>query len=151
MRTMEINGHNAPYALDTLASFDALVATGFSEDQARGMLDVFQKQSAAAEVATKIDIERVRAELTRDIESVKADLEAKIESLRADLEAKIESVRADLEVTKAELKSDIESVRAELKKDIADTKVWLSGMIFAAVGLLAAFMAFLRFFTASAS
>ena len=94
---MEVNGHNSTQHFDTLASFDALVARGFSEEQARGMLDVFQKQSAAAEVATKMDVERVRA---------------------------------------------------DLKRDIADAKVWLSGMVFAAVGLFAAFMAFLRFFVA---
>ena len=63
-----------------------------------------------------------------DVESVRVDLER----LRADMTAEIGSVRT-------ELKAEIGSVRAELKAEIRDTKIstilWLTGIM---AGLTAA-------------
>ena len=69
-------------------------------------------------LATKADVESVRV----DLERLRADMTAEIGSVRADMTAEIGSVRGE-----------IERVRAELKAEIRDSKnstiVWLTGIM----------------------
>ncbi|MFO1428623.1 MAG: DUF1640 domain-containing protein [Candidatus Competibacteraceae bacterium] len=71
-------------AFDTHAAVKKLQQAGFTEQQAEAqtalLMDVI-----AGEVATKLDLENVRAELKRDIEAVKLDLE----NVRAELKRDI--------------------------------------------------------------
>jgi len=71
-------------------------------------------------VASKTDLEKVRAELKVDIEKVRADLKADIEKAKVELKADIEKVKLDLEKIKAELSVKIESSKGDLLR-------WLFG------------------------
>ena len=115
------NGHHS------LQQFDDLKSAGFSEEQARAIL-----QTASWSSASKADLEVVKIELQRDIEIVKRDVEAvrtelkrdieiikrDVEAVRTELKKDIEIIKRDVEAVRTELKRDIETVRAELKKDI---------------------------------
>jgi|GEM_PF-6526244 len=48
------------------------------------------------QVASKTDLEKIKAELKADIEKVKAELKADIEKVRTELSVKIESTKAEL-------------------------------------------------------
>ncbi len=61
----------------------------------------------------RLEIEKVRAELTAQIEQVRAELIAQIEQVRAELTAQIEQVRAEVEKVRADLTREIEKVRVE--------------------------------------
>ena len=89
-----------------------------------------QHDLSETETALRLEIEKVRANLSKDIEKVRADLSKDIEKVRADLSIEIEKVRADLSI-------EIEKVRADLSIQIershaAQTRwaflFWLSQM-----------------------
>ncbi|MBF0602549.1 MAG: DUF1640 domain-containing protein [Nitrospirae bacterium] len=151
---------------DSLAYAKKLKAAGVPEAQAEIQAETIVEWMEDR-LATKLELEHVRADLKRDIkeldakvESVRADLKRDIESVRAELkrdikelDAKVESVRADLkrdiELIRADLKRDIqeldakvESVRSDLKRDIKELEqrmvIKLGSLMFVAVGAMAA-------------
>jgi chromosome segregation ATPase len=63
------------------------------------------------DVATKSDIEALRAATKSDIEALKAATRSDIETLRKEL-------KSDVEALKAATKSDMEALRKELKSDV---------------------------------
>ncbi len=84
--------------IESIRNLDNLVASGFTDSQARALLEAMSQN-----VATKSDVEIAKLELKRDIEKVRADLskdikevENKIEKVRADLAVKIEETKGDL-------------------------------------------------------
>ncbi len=78
-------------AFDTHRFVKNLTESGFTEKQAEALANE-QVHLLNSNLATKTDIETLKA----DIEALKAGLEAKIEVTKADLEAKIEESRADV-------------------------------------------------------
>jgi hypothetical protein len=64
----------------------------------------------------KLEIEKLRADLSKDIEKLRADLSKDIEKLRADLSKDIEKVRGDTEKMRGDLTRDIEKVRVDVLK-----------------------------------
>ncbi len=80
-RTVSGNGFSS------IKNLDALTEAGFSDKQARALL-----QAMGQDAATKTDLEYATAELKREMKN----LDVKIETVRKDLELKIETIRADL-------------------------------------------------------
>lgn len=98
-----------------------LKQNGFNEQQAHTLV-YFYKDSIESELATKRDIEQLRADTKKDIEQLRADTKKDIEQLRA------------------EIKRDIEQLRADTKKDIkileSSLTIRLGSIMIAGVALL---------------
>jgi len=73
------------------------------------LLMEYWSQRMPLDVARRRDVEEVRLE----IEKVRAELTAQIEQVRAELTAQIEQVRAEVEKVRADLTREIEKVRVE--------------------------------------
>lgn len=86
---------------------------------------------------TRLEIERVRAE----VEKVRADLKTDIESTRAEVEKVRADLKVEIEKVRADLKVDIEKIRAEAEKNKYDLLKWQIGIALAGFGGLAAIMA----------
>ncbi len=84
--------------IESIRNLDNLMASGFTDSQARALLEAMSQN-----VATKSDVEIAKLELKRDIKEV----ENKIEKVRADLSKDIEKVRADLAVKIEETKGEL--------------------------------------------
>ena len=89
-------------AFDTHRFVKNLTESGFTEQQAEALAKE-QIDLLNSNLATKVDIEGIKA----DLERFKTDLEASIERFKADLEASIATVKADLEVKIQESKVDL--------------------------------------------
>ena len=75
---------NEAIAFDTHRFVKNLTESGFTEQQAEALAKE-QVQLLNSNLATKVDLQAVKAELEAKIETVKADLEAKIEAAKFDL------------------------------------------------------------------
>ena len=144
---------SATIVVDSLAYARKLEQAGFSRQQAEAQAEVFQEQGERLRAAlqpilafyeeatrkdlatrgdvldTRLEIEKVRADLKSDIETtrvevekVRADLTTRIEQIRAELKSDIETTRAEVEKVRADLTTRIEQIRAELKSDIESTR-----------------------------
>ena len=137
---------SATIVVDSLAYARKLEQAGFSRQQAEAQAEVFQEQGERLRAAlqpilafyeeatrkdlatrgdvldTRLEIEKVRADLTTRIEQIRAELKSDIESTRAE----VEKVRADLttriEQVNADLRTEIEKVRAEVEKVRVDVE-----------------------------
>ena len=118
-------------AFDTHQFVKNLTESGFTEKQAEALAKE-QVQLLNSNLATKVDLQAVKAELEAKIESVKADLQA----VKAELEAKIESVKADLQAVKAELEAKIEAAKFDLLKWMVLAMIAQGGVIVALVKML---------------
>ena len=104
-------------ALDTHAEVRKLKQAGCPEEQAEAMVDLVSRaplnaqiartleqmqfhlesiESSMANMATKADLESLRADTVERTGSLRADLVERTESLRADLVERTESLRADM-------------------------------------------------------
>lgn len=63
----------------------------------------------------KLEIEKLRANLTQQIEKIRADLTRDIEQSRADLNLEIANVRSEIEKLRGEVAQEIEKLRLEGK------------------------------------
>ena len=115
---------NEAIAFDTHRFVKNLTESGFTEQQAEALAKE-QVQLLNSNLATKVDIQAIRA----DIEAVKAALEAKIETVKTELEAKIEVVKADLD-------AKIEASKVDLLKWIVMAMIAQATLIVALVKLL---------------
>ena len=75
---------NEAIAFDTHQFVKNLTGSGFTEKQAEALAKE-QVQRLNSNLATKIDVQAVKAALEAKIEVVKANLEAKIEASKVDL------------------------------------------------------------------
>jgi hypothetical protein len=82
-------------------------------------------------VATKSDLEAVRADLKADIAALRRDLLGTELSLKADVAA----VRVDLEATERSLKAQIDLVEHRLLTRLGGLAVVLAGLLFTALHL----------------
>lgn len=110
-------------AFDTLSAATRLrQEAGFSEDQARVLVDTFA-QCVDESLATKRHVKETEEALRREMQQLETSLRADLASLRGDLEkteaslrADLASLRGDLEQTEASLRGDLASLRADLEK-----------------------------------
>ncbi len=128
---------------------------GFNEQQAHTLV-YFYKDSIESELATKKDIEQLRADTKKDIADLKKDIEQlraatkkDIEQLRADTKKDIEQLRADTKKDIADLKKDIEHLRVDTKKDIKllenSLTIRLGGIMIAGITVLGSLMALFQY------
>ena len=110
----------ATIAFDTHRFVKNLTAHGFTETQAEALADE-QAHLLNANLATKTDIETIKADLQVEIEKVRAA----IQTVKADLQVEIEKVRAE-----------IQTVKADLLKWMVTAMIAQTGLIVALVRLL---------------
>ncbi len=110
-------------AFDTLSAATRLrQEAGFSEDQARVLVDTFA-QCVDESLPTKRHVKETEVALSREMRRMDASLRGEIAGVRGDLEkteaslrAEIAGVRGDLEKTEASLRAEIAGVRGDLKE-----------------------------------
>ena len=123
---------------DTLRYARRMKSFGFTDRQAEGMADA-QAELIGGELATKHDIEELRAATERNIAESRTATQRDIAELRAETKRDIADVRREIaelrasteqniEKLRVELKHDIEKLRVELKRDIADVQKSVSTM-----------------------
>ena len=122
-------------AFDTHRFVKHLTASGFTEQQAEALASE-QVNLLNSNLATKADIESVKA----DIDSLRQEIKAEIDSLRQETKAGIDSLRQETKASIASLrqetKADIESVKADLLKWMFGAMIAQGGLIVALVKLL---------------
>ena len=101
---------------DTHQAIKKFISLGFSEEQSEGMVEESIKlfEKAQGDLATKSDIQAVRAE----IQAVKAELKSEIQEVKAALKSEIQSVRAELKEVEMRLENKIEKEIGSVKYDI---------------------------------
>ena len=148
---------SATIVVDSLAYVRKLEQAGFSRQQAEAQAEVFQEQGERLRAAlqpilafyeeatrkdlatrgdvldTRLEIEKVRADLTTRIEQIRAELKsdieatrAEVEKVRADLTTNIEQVRGEVEKVRADLTTRIEQVNADLRTNIEKVRADLT-------------------------
>ncbi len=128
-------------AFDTHRFVKHLTESGFTEKQAETLAEE-QVALLNTNLATKADIETIKA----DIEALRLETKADIEALRLETKADIEALRletkADIEALRLGTKADIEALRLGTKADIAllkaDLLKWMLGALIAQGGLIVA-------------
>ena len=125
-------------ALDTHAEVRKLKQAGCPEEHAEAMVDLVSRAPLNAKIAsrlerleskvdiieanmaTKADLEALRADTVDRTESSRADLVDRTESLRADLVDRTESLRADLVERTESLRADLVDRTESLRVDLVD-------------------------------
>ena len=106
---------------DTHAAVRRLITAGMPEPHAEAVVGE-QVHLIQYNLATKADIEQIRA----DVETSRLETKADIESLRQETKADIESLRqetkADIESLRQETKAEIAAVRGDVEKRHLETK-----------------------------
>ena len=120
-------------AFDTHKAVKVLQDAGADEHLAEAVVNTIG--SAMGEnVATKVDI----AELKADIAELEAATKADIAELKA-------STQADIAELKASTQADIAELKTATKAEIAELKVWLLGHLWVAVGVIIAALSLLAY------
>ena len=103
-------------AFDTLSAATRLRReAGFSEDQARVLVDTFA-QCVDESLATKRHVKETEEALRREMQQLEASLRGDMEQLEASLRGDLASLGGDLEKTEASLRADLASLRGDLAK-----------------------------------
>ena len=103
---------------------DHLPPRGFGDLATKGDLDLLR-------AATKSDLEAFRAEAKSDLDAFRAEAKSDVAALRAETKSEIASVRADLQGLEHALSARIESMGRRVV-------MWTSSMVLATGGLVAA-------------
>ena len=80
--------------IDTLTLKTDLLDGGMPEPQAAAIVKALA-DADVGQLATKADLESLRADVRTEIEALRAEMNAKIEALRSDLNMKIKALRGD--------------------------------------------------------
>ncbi len=126
-------------AFDTHRFVKKLTERGFTEEQA----EVLAEEQVAllnTNLATKAEIEAVRA----DIEALRLATKAEIEAVRADIEALRKETKADIARSEAGLKADIAKVDGRIEAVKADLLKWVFAGLITQGGLIVALLQLLK-------
>jgi hypothetical protein len=129
---------------DTLKFANTLKAAGVDARQAEAEAFALSEilEVNMEKLATKSDLELLRAAMRSDMESLKIATKHDIESLRSDTKADIESLKTDIESLRSDTKADIASLKASTRTDLAQLELRMTlkfgAMLAAAVGVLIA-------------
>ncbi len=134
-------------AFDTHRFVKRLTESGFTEKQAETLAEE-HVALLNANLATKVDIAEVKADIARveaGVEALrqetKADIarvEAGVEALRQETKADIARVEAGVEALRQETKAGIARVEARIEATKSDLLKWLFGAMIAQGGLIVA-------------
>lgn len=104
--------------IDTLpgthGSYKALIAKGFSESQAEGIIEVMHHRGM--DYATKADLERETALLRSDLEKTENALRSEIKETENLLKADITTVANKLDKTENVLRTEMQQMETRLTK-----------------------------------
>ncbi|MCY4255608.1 MAG: DUF1640 domain-containing protein [Gammaproteobacteria bacterium] len=131
-------------AFDTHAEVGKLKQAGCPEKQAEAMVDLVSRAPLNAQVArtleqtqqrlesiestmaTKADLEALRADMIERIETLRADMIERIEALRGDMIERTEALRVDLVDLRGSTQASIEALRAQMAR-----MLWVQGLALA--------------------
>ena len=108
-------------AFDTYTAAKRLRDAGFDERQAEAAVSMVRDAAGAdrEQLATKADIEALRAATKADIEALRAATKADIEALRAATKADVAELKGDVEALRAATKTDFAALETRLRADLA--------------------------------
>ncbi len=134
---------------DKLAAVRRLEQAEFSRPQAEAMTDVFHDAVHGA-VATKADLEEMRAEnrgfaasTTAEFAAVRSEMKAEFAAVRAEMKSEFATVRAEMKTEFATVRAEIGTVRSEMREQRSELKLWTAGAAVAVVGALGTVMSLL--------
>ena len=109
---------NGVVAFDALEFVETLQASGFNEEQAKGMAGAIRRAQDAhlEELATKHDIDLVR----RDIDLVRRDTQEMEANLKRDMREMETNLRRDMGEMETNLRRDMGEMETNLKHDIKE-------------------------------
>ena len=131
-------------AFDTHAEVGKLKQVGCPEKQAEAMVDLVSRAPLNAQVArtleqtqqrlesiestmaTKADLEALRADMIERIETLRGDMIERIEALRGDMIERTEALRVDLVDLRGSTQASIEALRAQMAR-----MLWVQGLALA--------------------
>lgn len=120
-------------AFDTHAEVGKLKQVGCPEKQAEAMVDLVSRAPLNAQVARTLEQTQQRLESIESTMATKADLEAlradmieRIETLRGDMIERTESLRVDLVDLRGSTQASIEALRAQMAR-----MLWVQGLALA--------------------
>lgn len=126
---------------DTLMYFKKLEAAGFTRKQAETTVEIMSDY-ISGNFATREDIKDVRGDMKAEFADLRADMNAEFADVRADMKAEFAAVRSEMASGFADVKAEFAAVRAEVRADMLSLEnrltLRLGGMLFVAVGALAA-------------
>ena len=102
--------------MDTLARTKRLEALGFERPKAEGLVQMV-KQSIDEEVAKKVDLLELKAELKLDIADMKGDI--------ADMKVEIGGMKGEI----GEMRGDIKALDEKINSMTSNLKLWLGGLM----------------------
>jgi hypothetical protein len=116
---------------DTLKMARKLEAAGFPGPQAAGAAEAMAEAMSGAELATKADLQAVKADLEREIGLVRTDLTREIGLVRTDLTREITAMDTRLSAA-------IEILRRDMTIRLGTALIASTGIILAAMRLMLA-------------
>ncbi len=118
-------------AFDTHKAVKVLQDAGADEQLAEAVVNTIG--SAMGEnVATKVDIAELKAEIAESTAATKAE----IAELKVSTQADTTKLKADIDELKAATKAEIAELKVSTQAEIAELKVWLLGHLWVAVGVI---------------
>jgi hypothetical protein len=120
---------NATMTIDTLKLARNLQRHSFTQVQAEGLAEEL-RNVVSEDVASKADIEGLRAATSADLDQVRREIEALRKDTKADIEALRKDTKADIEVLRKDTKIDIANLKADVRAwMLAQTLLLLGVMV----------------------
>ncbi|MCY4157847.1 MAG: DUF1640 domain-containing protein [Gammaproteobacteria bacterium] len=134
-------------AFDTHAEVGKLKQVGCPEKQAEAMVDLVSRAPLNAQVArtleqtqqrlesiestmaTKADLEALRADMIERIETLRSDMIERIETLRGDMIERIETLRGDMIERTESLRVDLVDLRGSTQASIEALRAQMARML----------------------
>jgi hypothetical protein len=139
--------------VDNLYSlYDALVSINVPNDKARAVVDAMERELGTT-IATKTDLEMLRAAMKADLETLRITTKAEMQLLRQELLAtqaskdELAGVKADLAGARADMvamRQDRVLIRKDLEHLSTTMTVRLGSMMFVGFGMMVATLKYLQ-------
>lgn len=114
-------------AFDTLKFVEKLIVAGMPAEQAKAFSELQKEvfeEALEGTLATKTDIQVLKAELKTEIQELRTELKTDIQELRVELKSDIQQLRTETKTEIAEVKSDVRLLK------------WMMGFLLTGVGVL---------------
>lgn len=131
MQTVEIK-------FDSHSKYKALLAKGFTEQQAEGIVEIFTEISLP-NAATREDVANAKSEIKQEIADLRAEVKQEIGDLRSEVKQEIVRLETKMEKEIGNLRIEIKADRAELYKFMFVQALGIVGLTVALVKLLPQF------------